>query len=315
MDIKIKTQVFLNKFIEQNLNSFILNYKRKHYIISVHHNLPVESVYSITDNKKLNIKVNSCWSEVLIMEPENINLEQYVINSKIKNSLPKLGQTMFIKSNDERFETTMLDIEFIPFDNINNDLTIPYIKSRLNVKIENLSGLSGSPVYIDNSLVGVFSKFDVNESIAYIIPIYIIIKNINKKDNINIYELPIKNRINKINGYNVKDNIIYHKTLKIKIPINTFLILEGDLNVKFLVRYVMTNIIINHMVTRPIKLRISNESYIVTQNLEYKVNPRLLNLLKNFNVNKQIIISLFNHITTSSYPTIFTIKNNQIKLI
>jgi hypothetical protein len=50
--------------------------------------------------------------------------------------------------------------------------------AKLQQNIVDLSGLSGSPVFIDDKLIGVFSKFDVKESIAYIIPIYVIIKNI-----------------------------------------------------------------------------------------------------------------------------------------
>ena len=314
MAIKIKTQSFLNRFLEQKLNSFVLNYKKINYLISVHHHLPIET---ITDNyeQKLNIKVNSCWSEVLVMETNNINLTKYSIYSKVQNKLPKPGQTMFIKSNDQRHETTMINYEFIPFDNINNDWAIPYIRARLDQKIDDLLGLSGTPVFIDNTIIGVFSKFDVRESIAYIIPIYIIIKNLIKKDNTNIYGLPIDLKINKINSYNINDNLIYHPTLKIKIPVNTYLILEGDVNTKFSVRFDMTNIMVSHMITKPIKLTISNEHYIVNKNLEYKLNPRLLNLIKNFNVNKQIIISLFNHITKSSDPAMFMIVNNKIKLI
>jgi hypothetical protein len=38
-------------------------------------------------------------------------------------------------------------------------------------------------------------------------------------------------------------------------------------NAKFSVRYDMTNIIINHIITKPIKVLISNESYIVNKNL------------------------------------------------
>ena len=314
MAIKLKTQTFLNKNLEQKLYSFILNYNKNNYLISLHHHLPIDKVFNDLDIE-LNIKVNSCWSEVLILQTDNLNIDRYQIINKIQNKIPNVDQVMYIKTNDQRYETLMIDHVFIPFDNINNDLTIPYIRARLNEKIENLSGLSGSPVYIKDSLIGVFSKFDIEESIAYIIPIYIIIKNITKKDNINIYELPLKNKINKINSNSVKKNMIYHKTLKINIPINTYFILEGDLNAKFSVRYDMTNIIINHIITKPIKLLISNESYIVNKNLEYKLNPRLLNLLKNFNINKKIIISLFTHITTSLSPVIFIIKNNQIKLI
>ena len=314
MAIKIKTQSFLNKFLEQKLNSFVLNYNKINYIISVHHQLPIESVSDIHD-KKLNIKINSCWSEVLIMETDDINLTEYSIYSKIQNKLPKQGQNMFIKTNEQRFESIMIDYEFIPFDNINNDYTIPYIRAKISKKIDNLAGLSGSPVFINDTIVGVFSKFDIIESIVYIIPIYVIIKNLIKKDNANIYGLLIDSKINKINSYNIKDGLIYHPSLKINIPVNTYLMLEGDVNTKISVHFDRTNIIISHMITKPIKLSISNESYIVNKDMEYKINPRLLNLIKNFNVNKQLIISLFNHITKSSEPAIFTIVDNKIKLI
>ena len=313
MDIKIKSQIFLDKYIEQKLYSFVLYYKKINYLISVHHNLPFDSVFY--NKKQLDIKVNSCWSEVLIMETKNLDLTNININYDIQNKVPLEGDILYIKSHSCRYQTIMIDHIFIPFDNINEDLKIPYIRCKLEEKIDNLAGLSGSPVYIGDKLVGVFSKFDTKESIAYIIPIYIIIKNITKKDNDNIYELPLKNRINKINSNNVKNNMIYHKALNINVPINTFFILEGDINTRFSVRYDMTNIIIVHMMTKQIKLSISNESYIVNKNLEYKVTPRLLNLLKNFNINKQIIISLFNHITSSSSPTLFIVKNNEIKLI
>jgi len=310
MAITIKTQSFLNKFLEQKLSSFVLNYKKINYLISVHHHLPIEKVFNEHD-KQIKIKVNSCWSEVLIMESD---ITDYPIYYKIQNKLPKPDQIMFIKTNDKRYETIMLDHVFIPFDNINGNYMIPYIRAKIDENKENLLGLSGSPVFIGDVLVGVFSKFDSRESLAYIIPIYIVIKNIIKKDNTNIYGLPTDIKINKINSYNIINDLIYHPTLKISIPLNTYLMLEGNVNTKFSVRFDMTNII-SHMITKPIKLSIPNENYIVNKEIEYKLNPRLLNLIKNFNVNKQIIISLFNHIIKSSEPAMFMIVDNQIKLI
>lgn len=314
MAIKIKTQSFLNKFLEQHLNSFVLNYKKKNYLISVHHQLPIDTVSTI-HNQKLKIIVDSCWSEVLIMDTDDIDLSEYSIYSKIQNKIPKPTQVMFIKTNDQRYEITMTDYVFIPFDNINNDWTLPYIRAKIDQRIDNLSGLSGTPVFIDDTIIGVFSKFNTSESIVYIIPIYIIIQNLSKKDNTHIYGLPFDLKINKINSYNINDDIIYHPTLKINIPVNTFLMLEGDVKTKLSVRIDITNIMVSQMVTKPIKLAISNENYIVNKNLEYKLNPRLLNLIKNFNVNKQIIISLFNHITKSSDPAMFMIVDNKIELI
>jgi hypothetical protein len=308
MAIKIKTQIFLNKCLEQNLNSFVLNYQKTNYIISVHHNLPIESVYNAF-GQKLNIKVNSCWSEVLIIDTNDIVLTDMIINYKIQNKIPKEGQKITINTCKGRFQSIVIDHDIIPFDNFSGNLMIPYIRSKLNESIDDLSGLSGSPVFIDDKLIGIFSKFDTIDSIAYIIPIYFVIKNIIKKDNTHIYGLTTEFKINKINSYNIKDNLIYHPTLKIKIPIDTFLMIECDAKKTFYINSSYT------MISKPIKLNISNESYIVNKQLEYKINSRLLNLLKNFNVNEQSIICLLNHIMSSDSSPMFTIIDNKINLI
>jgi hypothetical protein len=312
MNIIINIQEFLNKYLKLNLISFVLNYYKKNYLISVHHHLPINSVYNLFD-QKLNIKVNSCWSEVLILETDNIDISLLSINYTFQNRIPKPKQVLIIKSDVLKYETVMIDYEFIPFDNINQNLTLPYIRSSLKTD-DNLSGLSGSPVYCDHKLIGVFSKFDIKEYIAYIIPIYIVIKNLKKKDNTNIYELPLK--INKINSYNIKDDMVYHPNLKILVPINTFLILEGDSQKMFTVRHDITNVMINCM-TKPKELYISNEDFIVKNNFDYKINSRLLVLLKKI-VNKQMISYLFNHISKnfdSKKHLFFSIVENKIKII
>jgi len=300
LPLNIKTQIFLNKNLEQKLNSFVLNYQKNNYLISVHHQLPINSVYNLLNNKELNIKINSCWSEVLIMDIQNIDINELNINYNIQNKLPKPNEIVFIKTNERTYITSVIDYEFIPYDTISENLTIPYIRTKLEHTIDNISGLSGSPVFIKDKLIGVFSKFNIKESIAYIIPIYIFIKNINKKDNTNIYGLPIDMKINKINSYNINNNLVYHPSLKIMINVNTYLMLEGDYKSKISVRHDGTDITISHMITKPIKLNISNEKFIINKEHKYKINVRLLILLKKSNVNKQIIICLFNHINNST---------------
>jgi len=300
LPLNIKIQPFLNKTLEKNLNGFILNYKNVNYLISVHHNLPIDSVYNSLNDDKLSIKIDSCWSEILIMDTHNIDLNTLCINHKVQNRIPKPNEIMSIKTNDQRYQTQVIDYKFIPYDTITEDLSIPYIRSKLNENIKVLSGLSGSPVFIDDKLVGIFSKFDEVESIAYIIPIYIVIRNLKKKDNANIYGLPVDIKINKINSYNINNNLIYHPTLKIIIPVSTFLMLECDRNSKISVCHDTTNIMISHMITKPIKLNIPNESFIINKDFEYKLNLRLLILLKKINMSKQKINFLINYIGEKS---------------
>ena len=292
--ISINTQLFLDNSLEQNLNGFLLNYKKTIYLISLHHNLPVVSVYNSDDKQKLNISINSGWSEVLIMDTSNIDLSKYVINTNIQKKLPKVNDLLMIKTNDINYRLSVIDIEYIPFNNINN-LTIPYIKAHLDQTIENMAGLSGSPVYIDDKIVGIFSKFNQKESIAYILPIYIIIKNIEKKDNENIYGLEPDKVISKIKSYNIKNNQIYHPGFKSIIPVNSWMLIEGDID----------NEIINH----PIKLKISNEPLLILEEKKYKITSRLLTLLKKMNVNKQILLFLLSQINKNDDELWFQFSN------
>jgi len=294
LPISINTQLFLDNSLEQNLNGFLLNYKKTIYLISLHHNLPIVSVYNSDDKQKLNISINSGWSEVLIMDTSNIDLSKYVINTNIQKKLPKVNDLLMIKTNDINYRLSVIDIEYIPFNNINN-LTIPYIKAHLDQTIENMAGLSGSPVYIDDKIVGIFSKFNQKESIAYILPIYIIIKNIEKKDNENIYGLEPDKVISKIKSYNIKNNQIYHPGFKSIIPVDSWMLIEGDID----------NEIINH----PIKLKISNEPLLILEEKKYKITSRLLTLLKKMNVNKQILLFLLSQINKNDDELWFQFSN------
>ena len=292
--ISINTQLFLDNSLEQNLNGFLLNYKKTIYLISLHHNLTIVSVYNSDDKQKLNISINSGWSEVLIMDTSNIDLSKYVINTNIQKKLPKVDDLLMIKTNDINYRLSVIDIEYIPFNNINN-LTIPYIKAHLDQTIENMAGLSGSPVYIDDKIVGIFSKFNQKESIAYILPIYIITKNIEKKDNENIYGLEPDKVISKIKSYNIKNNQIYHPGFKSIIPVDSWILIEGDID--------------NEIINYPIKLKISNEPLLILEEKKYKITSRLLTLLKKMNVNKQILLFLLSQINKNDDELWFQFSN------
>lgn len=322
VNLKLNMQTFISNDLETKLNGFILNYNGENYIISVHHFLPVKSVYDLDTNNELTIRVNSCWSEILLLDTSHIDISKYKITDKIQNKLPKPDEYIYIKTNNQRYELKVLDYESIPFDNIQNNITIPQIKcSVMSDIIENIAGLSGSPVFIKNKIVGVLSKYRPDSKTIYVIPIYVIIKNIEKHDNQNIYCIDIEN-IKKINSYNVKDNEIYHPTLKINVNINTYFLMEGDIDNKVLIHYenkeISKNIIEEFKSSIKENLISSCDMNIVSRkdNSEFKINTRLLSLLHRFNADNKIALKLLFLLNKNKSSNIWIgIVNGCIKIL
>ena len=321
INIILKTQQFISTKFETKMSGFILNYNGTKYIISVHHFLPIKQICEMESGIELNIKINSCWSEILVLDVSNINLSEYKINNMIQNKLPKVNDIVYIKTNTKRYELKVIGYDSIPFDNIQDNITIPQIKCIALCDMENFAGLSGSPVFIKDKIVGIFSKYRPDSKITYIIPIYIVIKNIEKIDNSNIYSTPVNN-IKKVNSYNVKDNEIYHPTLKINIHINTYFLLEGDKNNKTLIQYEQLETKKN--IIEEIESLVKNDLIspcdcnIVTRkdNSEYKINTRLLSLLRKFNSDNKIALRLFLLINKNkSSEHWFGLVNGSIKLL
>ena len=222
---------FLTKIIPCTSTGFLINYEGVNYGVTVHHFLPINNIFIEESKDNINILTNSVWSEILIFSINNINIEKYKIHKQIKKKIPTQEDKFIMNSNiNEKILMKFNKYDFLPYDNINIEYTIPYIKANIlddTQKLADLSGLSGSPVFLNDNIIGIFSKYDIANNIVFIIPIYVLIKNLQKKDNYHIYNLPIKPK--KISKFNVQDNgTIYHSTLKINIPLNTYMLLEGD---------------------------------------------------------------------------------------
>ncbi len=321
VNLKINMQTFISSDLESKLNGFILNYNGVNYIVSVHHFLPIRSVYDLDTNNELPILINSCWSEILILDSTNIDISKYKITEKIQNKFPKIDEHIFIKTNHKRYDLKVVGYESIPFDNIQNNITIPQIKCSILYDIENVAGLSGSPVFIKNKIVGIFSKYRPDTKTIYVIPIYVVIKNIEKNDNNHIYSIQTEN-IKKINSYNVKDNEIYHPTLKINININTYFLLEGDTNNKVIIHYENKekNKIEIEEIESSIKENLISpcDLNIVSRkdNLEFKINTRLLSLLHRYNSDNKIALKLLFILTKNkSSENWIELLNGCIKII
>jgi len=302
INLNLITQEFESKLLNVNVKGFVLNYENRNYIITLHHNIPIHNI-NIVDNESiiLSIKINSRWNESLIIDYSD-HINNYKINNMIQKSLPKKNDVLYLVISNKRYTMTTVGVTFISFDNSPNGIMIPYIVANMD-NTQPVAGLSGSPIYINNgktAVVGVFSKFDSTTNIAYILPIYIITKTLEKTDNNNIYYSEIPN-IKKINTYNVnKMNEIYHPTLKIYIPLTSYFLLEGDINSNHTISYINDcNIDTIETKLSQASLLLTNECDIIQNDSYYKINIRMLVLLKKISIDVNIIKLIWMKILTN----------------
>lgn len=297
INLSLKCLPFMSANHKENLTGFLLHHNSSTYLLSVHHHLPIETVYEKQTESACNILVNSCWSEALIMDSHNIDTSQFTVFKKIQNSIKSFNDSeIFALIDGERNSINLISTIYEPFDYLNLSPDIPYLVGKLKFPQASLAGNSGAPIFIregnEDILIGVISKYDtINESV-HIIPIYIFIRALEKRNNSIIYGLDYTNAL-KIGAYNITEDLelgktIYHPTLKVNIPLSTFFLLEGDDNSTFVINYNLCrngkNVnIINNVNTISINhnLIVSHEeSLLVSDKGRFKINLRLLSLFK-----------------------------------
>jgi hypothetical protein len=313
MELNIICQKYMSTENSETVSSFIINYNSNKYIISVHHYLPINRIINNDTKRELNIITNSSWSDILILSVENIDLNKYNIIKNFIIKFPAVGTQMTL-INSKRYNLVVSGYTFYAYDNLNIEYKLPYIKASIDGALGELYGLSGSPVVINGKLVGIFAKYNCKENVALIIPTYVLIRNLIKKDNTNIYKFPVS-PIKKVNNFNVKQIInkelnitekyIYHSKLKIDVPLNTYLLLEGDVDTQIAVDFENIKFIINE--------ELVNENNIIVKNRRYKINVRLLSLLQKIydvSIIKHIFLQITNKQTENKELWLTCKKNN-----
>ena len=160
-----------------------------------------------------------------------------------------------------------------------NPKNLYYVMECINTTIE--CGDSGSPIYDeDKKLVGVISKIKKNH--IYVIPTIYICNSLDKKDNSNIYMISERDP-KSIEKYIIKNNNIYHPSLKTYIDKDTFLILEGDKNKQV----VINNIKVEYINSNSC---INNTNIIINEN-KISITTGLLNILKL--ISKELLLLIF----------------------
>lgn len=266
-------------------SGFIFTYNKKQYLVSVHHELPIKyKNIKVTFNDitfETQVIHKPIWNELVVLNiPNDIKLDTLSFN-KSKNIINKSHNLKSPFINNIRLrELSKLPICGLPWNYKNL-----YYKILFNDIVEFESEpKSGSPIYMNKHLVGIFSKRDDN--IGYVIPVIYLIKTFEKKDNENIYMVP--NDITKINNNIIVDNKIYYRSLKEYINVETFCLLEGDKNTKISIIKNDVPYVINYtLFTTTLEPNFSN--HIFMDDKYIKINCSLIKLLKSECKIKQIM--------------------------
>jgi hypothetical protein len=255
-----------------NVNGFCIN---NDTIVTTHVGNPIETCFLIEDEKETELKIiiDSQWNELLFLEkPEHLIFDNVLSASSLNKDY-----THFY-SDKEKLD--VLTVEFLKF-NMYDNFKLPYIKCR---NVDNITKKIGMPVItVKNGkkyIVGLISQISISLNDVYIIPYYIILKTLSKNNNNDIFTINEQN-ITKIGKYRVVNNEIYHSSLKIKVPLNTFMLLEGEDN---------KNVIINNninVIMEKTKLTLKNDNKLITnkQN-KYLITYRFLELVNYYKPNK-----------------------------
>lgn len=322
--LQIHCPTILNTTHTENLSGFLFQHKDQLYIMSVHHYLPIDFITGTDTGLVHDLAINSCWSEALILNAPKEYKQQYLCFKKTHNKLNLDLIPLFSIINGERCEFNFIGIEFRNFDEMSNSPEIPYIL--LDPKTNhNFAGNSGSPVFTmkdsETILVGVFSKFNVDSNIIYVIPIYIYIRNLKKKDNTNIYGINMDlDAVTKINTHNIRKShflstpSILFPPLNINIPVSTYFLFEGDTDAEFTITLKIKKkvSIIENVNTIIINdnLIVSHEDSLLFNDSEgHKLNIRLMSLIKRImshTIREKIYYKIESHHTVR--------KNNNIWL-
>lgn len=218
---KINNTTETDNLFESIASCFNFKYKDSDYVVTLHHGQLIDSViiednkYSITNE---NI-INTIWNEILVIK--NTQISNYKIFKNYRLYAPHKDDLLFIKTNGPNIQIKMKNYKFINLNNMNFNPYNLYLECEINETYD-LRSLSGSPIITkDNTLIGIMAKYDIINNLVYVIPIYYLIKTLTKVNNNEIYGVNFE-------GICDVPKTLYHKFLKTELPIETYIMLEGD---------------------------------------------------------------------------------------
>lgn len=291
-EVKYQHPKIIGKSISTTSKVIYIKYNKNNYIIGIHHGYPVSTICIDDMTESIDGYTICNWNEILFKSVTPTE-DQFVFNNFNKK---QIDSKQYYYCGTKRFQ--YVDKYYFPINMLpNNPKNMYYMMKCLNDTIK--PGDSGSPIYNqDKQLIGIISKTK-NDTI-FVIPVIYILNSILKNDNNNIYMIKCRDLKN-IDMYNVKNNKIYHPSLKTYIYTETYFTLEGDKDKKLLINNMDANyeLYIN---------KINSHKYISSNN-KIIITSGFLNILKL--INKELLIIIFRNlknktnITFDNYELIF----------
>jgi hypothetical protein len=271
--------------ISKSIMAFNIISKNIEYIISCHHFFPIKN-FSIENIFYEKFK-DSYWCDTLVLK--NTDSKTSLPDTKILLSLPE--KETELKCNDIKITVKRIyNLSVVPLPVNKIAITIPVIEcSNEGNRLDR--GMSGSPCYMNDSIVGMLIGRTDNEE-AYILPIYIIMKVINKINNNKIYTIDMT-KIKQSEIWFIDDNPVINNTVNHRflgcMSLEAYMMIEGDHDKDVIINGVKQKYIIT-----PESDHISN--LVIRNKNSYKKSLRLMKLLAEMQREEKIqdIRSLFN---------------------
>ena len=263
---------------------------KKYYMVTIHQGLPVkEIIFNIKDIQYNFTNFIICgWNDLIILPIERIQQDLFFFKHFVKKQIIRTTKFMIDNNNISYCEN-----EFIPINMMPGNPSNLYYKMKSLKKIIH-DGDCGKPIIDSNQkLIGIACK--TNDIIIYVIPTIYILQSINKIDNTTIFSINYQDSINKIDKYKVKENnTIYSRKINSLIPIDTYIVLEGDIDKEFTLVIKYERIV--YIKVKPFVNLISNSTDINIKNDIIYINSCFIHMMKLCYKDNRIIQTIFKNI-------------------
>jgi len=221
----------------------------KNYLISVHHFKPIlNTIIDSTDKCILEPAKTILWNELQIFKcPKQSYIENIKHIKSYRTRFLEKGTNISMTINKRKENFACCGYNILYHTHIQKSIYLKVLLSENTSDIEKFIGLSGSPVFESEHLIGIFTKIENSDKLyGYILPVIYLIRSLEKVDNENLYYLNIDSYDNKkIGKYELQNNEsgmnIYYQPINYKIPFEIYSTLEGDVDKQIITKNLKTS--------------------------------------------------------------------------